>query len=73
MIRSLNQRMQIPARLSGIQAADIPRMAACAAQEANPLYPVPTLMDARQLERFYYLVSDLGQGQGLGPSPAMPA
>ena len=31
MIRSLNQRMQIPARLSGIQAADIPRMAACAA------------------------------------------
>lgn len=69
MIRSLNQRMQIPARLSGIQAVDIPRMAACAAQEANPLYP----MDARQLERFYYLVSDLGQGQGLGPSPAMPA
>ena len=65
--------MQIPARLSGIQAADIPRMAACAAQEANPLYPVATLMDARQLERFYYLVSDLGQGQRLGPSPAMPA
>lgn len=27
-------------------------------KEANPLYPVPKLMDASQLERFYYQVTD---------------
>lgn len=34
-------------------------MAAYAAREANPLYPVPRLMDAKELERFYYKVSGL--------------
>ncbi len=29
-----------------------------AAREANPLYPVPILMDARELEQFYYNAAD---------------
>ena len=33
-------------------------LAAFAAQEANPLYPVPRLMDAAELERFYYDVME---------------
>ena len=43
--------------LEGIRAEDIPRMARFAAKEANPLYPVPVLWNARELERFYHEVS----------------
>ena len=57
-IRALNRRMGIPARLPGIKPEDIPAMAAHADREANPLYPVPVLMDAKALERFYYAVAD---------------
>ena len=50
--------MSIPATLSGIQKTDIPQMAKYADKEANPLYPVPKLMDAGELERFYEKVAD---------------
>ena len=33
-------------------------MAAHADKEANPLYPVPKLMNAKELEKFYYTVAD---------------
>ena len=57
-IRDLNRRMGIPATLAGIRREDIPHMAKNADREANPLYPVPVLMDAEALERFYYKVAD---------------
>lgn len=57
-IREMNRRMGIPARLSGIRREDIPVMAHHAHREANPLYPVPRLMDAAELEQIYYLVAD---------------
>lgn len=57
-IREMNKRMGIPEKLSGIQKEDIPAMARHAHREANPLYPVPKLMDARELEPFYYTVAD---------------
>ena len=57
-IRELNERMGIPAKLSGIKKEDIPSMAKHAAHEANPLYPVPKLMNAKELEQFYYTVAD---------------
>lgn len=57
-IRQLNLSMNIPEKLSGIQKADIPAMAKYAAREANPLYPVPKLMNAKELEWFYYQVAD---------------
>lgn len=57
-IRELNRRMNIPAVLSGIKREDIPTMAKHAAKEANPLYPVPRIMSARELERFYFRVAD---------------
>ncbi len=56
-IRALNAKMGIPEKLKGIKTDDIPRMARYAAKEANPLYPVPKLMDAAELEKFYYTVS----------------
>ena len=57
-IRQMNRRMGIPETLPEIQEADIPLLAEHAAREANPLYPVPVLMDARALEQFYYKVAD---------------
>lgn len=57
-IRSMNQNMGIPTKLTGIQKEDIPRLAAYADQEANPLYPVPVLMTRKELERFYYDVME---------------
>lgn len=60
-IRSMNERMGIPETLHGICPEDIPLMAAHAAREANPLYPVPVLMDAKALSVFYEKVSERSQ------------
>ena len=57
-IRELNKRLNIPETLEGICKNDIPVMAKHAAKEANPLYPVPKLMSAQQLERLYYKVAN---------------
>ncbi len=57
-IRALNEAMGIPTKLSGICKADIPELATHAAKEGNPLYPVPKLMNAKELERFYYDVME---------------
>ena len=72
-IRDLNRRLNIPASLPGIQKEDIPQMARHAAKEANPLYPVPVLMDAGELERFYYKVADWSQSYGSGSAFAKSA
>lgn len=57
-IRKLNRLMEIPEKLAGIEKADISSLSCLAAKEANPLYPVPVLMDAKTLERFYYYVAE---------------
>ena len=59
-IRRMNTAMNIPEKLPEVQREDIPKLARYADQEANPLYPVPLLMDAVQLERFYYDVMEEG-------------
>ncbi len=58
-IRDLNRTMNIPAGLSGIQADDIPLLAKHAEKEANPLYPVPKLMTAKELESIYQKIANL--------------
>ena len=57
-IRRMNADMNIPAKLPGIKKEDIPKLAKYADKEANPLYPVPKLMNAKELERFYYDVME---------------
>ena len=52
-IREMNARMGIPEKIPQIRTADIPEMAHHAARESNPLYPVPVLMDERQLAQMY--------------------
>ena len=57
-VHGLNARMNIPDRLSGIHREDISVMAEHAHKEANPLYPVPVLMDAKELRVFYEAAAD---------------
>ena len=57
-IERLNAAMGIPTKLKGIKAEDIPELARRADKEANPLYPVPILWDAKELERFYLEVKE---------------
>jgi alcohol dehydrogenase class IV len=58
-VREMNDSMNIPRVLTGIREEDIPTMAAHAAAECNPLYPVPKLMDEKELAAMYYVISDL--------------
>ena len=39
-----------------IKEEDIPKLSHYADKEANPLYPVPVLMNAKELEKFYYML-----------------
>ena len=55
-IKEMNARMNIPTFFEEIKADDIREMARHASKEANPLYPVPRLMDASELEKIYYSV-----------------
>ena len=57
-IEALNGALGIPRSLSGIRAEDVPEMAAHAAAEANPLYPVPLLLTKKQLEEMYMTISE---------------
>lgn len=62
-IEGMNERMAIPTSLPEIRAEDVPAMAALADKEANPLYPVPRLWDARELEALYYLAVQTDEGE----------
>lgn len=64
-IRKLNEELGIPATLKGIKEEDIPELARRADKEANPLYPVPVLMDAEALQQFYrdVMVKEAADGQ----------
>lgn len=56
-IRDMERRFRLPRTLPEICLADIPKLARYADHEANPLYPVPVLMNARELEAFYHKVA----------------
>ncbi len=50
--------LNIPDVITGIKKEDIPGLARTAEKEGNPLYPVPKLMTAKELEKFYYTVME---------------
>ncbi|MBO7341622.1 MAG: iron-containing alcohol dehydrogenase, partial [Clostridia bacterium] len=58
-IRDLNTRLGIGAVIGDLDPSDIGELARHAAHEANPLYPVPRLMTAKELEVFYYNIADV--------------
>ncbi len=55
-IREMNASMNIPTKLGGFQAADLPGMIHNALKEANPLYPVPKILFADDLGGLYALI-----------------
>lgn len=55
-IEELNKKFDLPSGFPEIKEEDIPLMAMNADKESNPLYPVPMLMDAKELEKVYRLL-----------------
>ena len=55
-IEEMKQKFGIGDTVKEIQKTDIPKLSHYADKEANPLYPVPKLMDASELEKFYYML-----------------
>ena len=58
-IKDMKLRFQIGNTIPEIREEDIPKLAHYADKEANPLYPVPVLMNAKELEKFYYQLIEL--------------
>ncbi len=57
-IEDMNANMNIGTKIEEIKEADIKEMAKIAEKEANPLYPVPVLFTAEQLEEIYLEVKN---------------
>ncbi len=57
-IRAMNGRFGIGATIPELRRADIPALARHADKEANPLYPVPLLLDADELARLFERLLD---------------
>ena len=57
-IKDMKKHFGIGDRIPQIRETDIPKLAYYADKEANPLYPVPVLMNAAELEPFYYRLMD---------------
>lgn len=57
-IKAMKKRFDIGDKVKEIQEVDIPKLSHYADKEANPLYPVPVLMDAEELEQFYVTLMD---------------
>lgn len=57
-IKRMKERFNIGDTVPEIREEDIPKLAHYADKEANPLYPVPVLMNAQELERFYYTLME---------------
>ncbi|MCL2882783.1 MAG: iron-containing alcohol dehydrogenase [Coriobacteriia bacterium] len=65
-IRKLSDELGIPHQLPELKEADIPLLTKRALYEANPLYPVPRIMDATEIEAIYrkiLVTRDAGQEQ----------
>ncbi len=57
-IKEMKKDLNIGDTIAGIKKEDIPELARYAEKEGNPLYPVPKIMDAKELERFYEMVME---------------
>lgn len=58
-IERMNSDMQIPCKLDMIREEDIPLLAKQAHKEANPLYPVPKIWGAKELEYIYLVCAGI--------------
>ena len=61
-IKEMKSVFSIPDTFKEIREEDIPMLAKQAAHEANPLYPVPKEMNAKELEQYYRKLMEDGHG-----------
>lgn len=57
-IKTMKKELNIGDTIRGINSLDILELAKHADKEANPLYPVPKLMNAKELQALYYNVME---------------
>ncbi len=57
-IKDMKKRYGIGDTVAQIKEEHISKLAKYADKEANPLYPVPVLMNAKELEKFYYMLME---------------
>ena len=57
-VKDMKKRFGIGDTIREIREEDISKLSHYADKEANPLYPVPVLMNAKELEQFYYLLME---------------
>ncbi len=57
-VYSMNAKMNIPLGIEQINEEDIEELARVAEKEANPLYPVPRLLDKQQIKAVYLLLKN---------------
>lgn len=55
-IEDMKKRFNIGDTIKEIKEEDIPKLSKYADKEANPLYPVPVLMDVDELSKFYTML-----------------
>lgn len=58
MIKDMKQKLNIGDTIEDIKEEDIKKLSKYADKEANPLYPVPKLMNAKELQQFFYKVME---------------
>lgn len=64
-IKDMKKRFDIGDTIPSVKEEDIPKLAKYADKEANPLYPVPVLMNAKELEKFYYMLMPTAETDNL--------
>lgn len=57
-IKKLNHDMNIPNKLGCVRDQDLPLMVDRAFQEANPLYPVPRILNKHDLYKIYEMIKE---------------
>lgn len=57
-VKELNKKMDIPAKITGIEERDIPLMVERALSEAHPLYPVPKMMSKEEMIKIYHSIKE---------------
>lgn len=57
-IEALNEKMNIPRKITGIINRDVPLMVERAIQEANPLYPVPRIVNKDEMFYLYQVIQE---------------
>ncbi|MEG1165833.1 MAG: iron-containing alcohol dehydrogenase [Oscillospiraceae bacterium] len=57
-IRAMNKSMDIPEKITGINKNDLPIIIKRALKEANPLYPVPKILDEKDLYDIFKMLMD---------------